>query len=219
MRERSRTGSTATPTCWRAARCWCARPTRSRSSASRAAICRDRAGRTISRPARCAASRCRRACASRTGCPTPIFTPATKATAATTSTSAKPRPADSSARTLIRRLRELTLALYEHGARARRVARHHPGRHQVRVRPHADSGEIILIDEVMTPDSSRYWPRDQYTPGGAQPSFDKQFVRDYLEEIRWNKQPPVPSLPDDGGPADPRQVSRGVSPHHRSRLP
>ena len=57
-------------------------------------------------------------------------------------------------------------------------------------------GEIILIDEVMTPDSSRYWPRDQYTPGGAQPSFDKQFVRDYLEEIRWNKQPPVPSLPE-----------------------
>jgi phosphoribosylaminoimidazole-succinocarboxamide synthase len=53
-----------------------------------------------------------------------------------------------------------------------------------------------LIDEVMTPDSSRYWPKDQYAPGGAQPSFDKQYVRDYLEEIRWNKQPPVPELPD-----------------------
>jgi phosphoribosylaminoimidazole-succinocarboxamide synthase len=50
---------------------------------------------------------------------------------------------------------------------------------------------------VMTPDSSRYWPQDQYAPGGAQASFDKQFVRDYLESIRWNKQPPVPSLPDD----------------------
>jgi len=48
---------------------------------------------------------------------------------------------------------------------------------------------------VMTPDSSRYWPKDQYAPGGPQPSFDKQYVRDYLEEIRWNKQPPVPSLP------------------------
>jgi phosphoribosylaminoimidazole-succinocarboxamide synthase len=49
----------------------------------------------------------------------------------------------------------------------------------------------------MTPDSSRYWPKDTYRPGGAQPSFDKQFVRDYLESIRWNKQPPVPSLPTD----------------------
>ena len=56
---------------------------------------------------------------------------------------------------------------------------------------------IILIDEVLTPDSSRFWPQDTYNPGGAQPSFDKQFVRDYLERIRWNKQPPVPSLPDD----------------------
>jgi phosphoribosylaminoimidazole-succinocarboxamide synthase len=56
---------------------------------------------------------------------------------------------------------------------------------------------IILIDEVLTPDSSRFWPRDGYAPGGAQKSFDKQFVRDYLERIRWNKQPPVPALPDD----------------------
>jgi len=57
--------------------------------------------------------------------------------------------------------------------------------------------EIILIDEVLTPDSSRFWPRASYEPGHGQPSFDKQFVRDYLEEIRWNKQPPVPALPDD----------------------
>ena len=56
---------------------------------------------------------------------------------------------------------------------------------------------IILIDEVLTPDSSRFWPQDVYKPGGAQPSFDKQFVRDYLESIKWNKQPPVPSLPAD----------------------
>ncbi|MGE0359722.1 MAG: phosphoribosylaminoimidazolesuccinocarboxamide synthase [Vicinamibacterales bacterium] len=60
-----------------------------------------------------------------------------------------------------------------------------------------DGGELLLIDEAMTPDSSRYWPADQYAPGGPQPSFDKQYVRDYLESIRWNKQPPVPSLPDD----------------------
>ena len=57
--------------------------------------------------------------------------------------------------------------------------------------------EIVLIDEVLTPDSSRFWPQAQYEPGHGQPSFDKQFVRDYLEEIRWNKQPPVPSLPED----------------------
>ena len=54
---------------------------------------------------------------------------------------------------------------------------------------------LIVIDEMLTPDSSRFWPRDGYRPGGPQPSFDKQFVRDYLERIRWNKQPPVPSLP------------------------
>ena len=61
----------------------------------------------------------------------------------------------------------------------------------------AKADEIILIDEVLTPDSSRFWPRASYEPGHGQPSYDKQFVRDYLEEIRWNKQPPVPSLPDE----------------------
>lgn len=55
--------------------------------------------------------------------------------------------------------------------------------------------KLILIDEVLTPDSSRFWPRDGYSPGKNQPSFDKQFVRDYLESIHWNKQPPVPELP------------------------
>jgi phosphoribosylaminoimidazole-succinocarboxamide synthase len=58
-------------------------------------------------------------------------------------------------------------------------------------------GGIVLADEVLTPDSSRYWPADQYKPGGQQPSFDKQFVRDYLEQIQWNKQAPAPALPDD----------------------
>ena len=56
-------------------------------------------------------------------------------------------------------------------------------------------GEITLCDEVLTPDSSRFWPADQYSPGGPQPSFDKQFVRDYLESIHWNKQAPAPFLP------------------------
>ena len=56
--------------------------------------------------------------------------------------------------------------------------------------------KVILVDEVLTPDSSRFWPKSEYKPGGAQFSFDKQFVRDYLESIKWNKQPPVPNLPD-----------------------
>ena len=59
------------------------------------------------------------------------------------------------------------------------------------------NGEILLADEVLTPDSSRFWPRDGYAPGGVQPSFDKQFVRNYLEEIGWNKQAPAPTLPPD----------------------
>jgi phosphoribosylaminoimidazole-succinocarboxamide synthase len=59
------------------------------------------------------------------------------------------------------------------------------------------NNKIILVDEVLTPDSSRFWPKNAYKPGGAQFSFDKQFVRDYLESIKWNKQPPIPKLPED----------------------
>lgn len=58
------------------------------------------------------------------------------------------------------------------------------------------NGEVTLIDEVLTPDSSRFWPADQYNPGGSQPSYDKQFVRDWLEESGWNKEPPAPQLPE-----------------------
>ncbi len=58
-------------------------------------------------------------------------------------------------------------------------------------------GELILIDEMFTPDSSRFWPAESYRPGTSPPSFDKQFVRDYLEQINWNKQPPAPALPED----------------------
>ena len=58
-------------------------------------------------------------------------------------------------------------------------------------------GELLLADEVLTPDSSRFWPRDRYSPGGPQKSFDKQFVRDYLETLDWDKQPPAPELPAD----------------------
>jgi phosphoribosylaminoimidazole-succinocarboxamide synthase len=58
-------------------------------------------------------------------------------------------------------------------------------------------GELVLIDEVLTPDSSRFWPRETYAPGGAQKSYDKQFVRDYLISIKWDREPPAPVLPDD----------------------
>ena len=58
-------------------------------------------------------------------------------------------------------------------------------------------GKISIVDEMLTPDSSRFWPADQYVPGKSQPSFDKQFVRDYLEKVGWNKQPPGPELPAD----------------------
>jgi phosphoribosylaminoimidazole-succinocarboxamide synthase len=61
----------------------------------------------------------------------------------------------------------------------------------------ASPGKLILIDEVLTPDSSRFWPADQYAPGQGQPSFDKQFVRDYLETLAWDKTPPGPKLPED----------------------
>lgn len=60
-----------------------------------------------------------------------------------------------------------------------------------------ESGELMLIDEMLTPDSSRFWPAESYKPGGPQASFDKQYVRDYLEAIKWNKEPPAPVLPDE----------------------
>jgi phosphoribosylaminoimidazole-succinocarboxamide synthase len=60
-----------------------------------------------------------------------------------------------------------------------------------------DSNELILIDELLTPDSSRFWPKDEYKPGGPQRSFDKQFVRDYLISIGWDQKSPAPSLPED----------------------
>ena len=75
---------------------------------------------------------------------------------------------------------------------------------------------LLLIDEVMTPDSSRFWPADAWQPGGPQPSFDKQFVRDYLESIRWNKQPPVPSLPEDVVAKTRAKVPRRAPPPHRT---
>jgi phosphoribosylaminoimidazole-succinocarboxamide synthase len=127
--------------------------------------------------------------------PEPIFTPATKAASGHDVNISEDEAARLFGTELVARLRELTLALYDHG-----VA-HAESRGIILADTKFEfgqlpSGEVILIDEVMTPDSSRYWPRDRYAPGGPQPSFDKQYVRDYLEQIHWNKQPPVPSLPE-----------------------
>ncbi len=90
-------------------------------------------------------------------------------------------------------LRELSLTIY------RKAAGHAESRGLILADTKFEFGrvgsEILLADEVLTPDSSRFWPRDGYQPGGAQPSYDKQFVRDYLERIGWNKQAPAPALP------------------------
>jgi phosphoribosylaminoimidazole-succinocarboxamide synthase len=128
--------------------------------------------------------------------PQPIFTPATKAASGHDINISEDEAGRIVGEALVTRLRDLTLTLYAFGAA------HAESRGIILADTKFEFGltgndEIFLIDEVMTPDSSRYWPSDQYTPGQAQPSFDKQFVRDYLERIRWNKQPPVPSLPDD----------------------
>jgi phosphoribosylaminoimidazole-succinocarboxamide synthase len=128
--------------------------------------------------------------------PEPIFTPATKATTGHDINVSEAEAARLVGESLVQRLRVLTLDLYRVGAA------HAESRGIILADTKfefglTDTNEIILIDEVLTPDSSRYWPKDQYAPGGPQPSFDKQYVRDYLEEIRWNKQPPVPSLPED----------------------
>ena len=93
----------------------------------------------------------------------------------------------------MQRLRDLTLAIYH------KASAYAEERGLILADTKFEFGSaaegIILADEVLTPDSSRFWPRDQYAPGGPQPSFDKQFVRDYLESIRWNKQAPAPALP------------------------
>ena len=132
--------------------------------------------------------------------PEPIFTPATKAETGHDINISEEEAGRIVGRETIEKLRGLTLRLYSRGA----AHAEHRGIIVAdtkfefgRLASGPQAGEIILIDEVLTPDSSRFWPRDLYAAGGPQPSFDKQFVRDYLEAIRWNKQPPVPGLPDD----------------------
>ena len=128
--------------------------------------------------------------------PEPIFTPATKATSGHDVNISEAQAAELIGAPLLARLRSFTLALYARGVEHAETCGIVLADTKFEFGLTSD-GQILLIDEVMTPDSSRYWPKDQYSPGGPQPSFDKQFVRDYLEQIHWNKQPPVPSLPED----------------------
>ena len=93
------------------------------------------------------------------------------------------------------RLKELTLTLYEFAA-ARALERGIVLA-DTKFEFGFAEGELILIDEVLTPDSSRFWPADRYEPGHAQPSFDKQYVRDWLDATGWDHEPPPPDLPDD----------------------
>lgn len=127
--------------------------------------------------------------------PEPIFTPSTKAATGHDENISFEEAVSRIGRPLAERLRETSLALY------RRAAAHAAERGILVADTKFEFGllgrELIWIDEALTPDSSRFWPAGQYSPGRAQPSFDKQFVRDYLERIGWNKQPPAPELPPD----------------------
>ena len=125
--------------------------------------------------------------------PEPIFTPSTKATEGHDENITLEQASELVGEGLAQRLKELTLSLYEFGvdlASERGIIL-------------ADTkfefgfvdGELILVDEVLTPDSSRFWPADRYQPGGPQPSFDKQYVRDWLDASGWDHEPPPPELP------------------------
>jgi phosphoribosylaminoimidazole-succinocarboxamide synthase len=126
--------------------------------------------------------------------PEPLFTPATKATSGHDENISFEQMIDLVGKGTAERLKVYTLNVYQRAvtyaaARGILIA-------DTKLEFGLHAGEIILIDELLTPDSSRFWPAAEYTPGKAQKSFDKQFVRDYLEASRWNKQPPAPALPD-----------------------
>src|SRR6185437_11989550 len=130
--------------------------------------------------------------------PEPIFTPATKAEIGEHDENVDfERAAEIVGdRGLMEELRRLSLAVY------RRAAEHAEREGIVLADTKfefgsAPGGEIVLADEVLTPDSSRFWPRDTYAPGGTQPSFDKQYVRDWLDESGWDHSPPGPELPEE----------------------
>ena len=127
--------------------------------------------------------------------PEPIFTPATKATSGHDENISFAEMVKRAGRELSEKLREMSLRIYQTAAgyAAKRgiiIA-------DTKFEFGNTASGIVLGDEVLTPDSSRFWPAGKYQPGRAQDSYDKQYVRDYLESIRWNKQPPAPALPDE----------------------
>jgi phosphoribosylaminoimidazole-succinocarboxamide synthase len=127
--------------------------------------------------------------------PEPIFTPATKALSGHDENISFEEMVKRTGSELAEKLRDLTLTIYK------KAADYAAGRGIIIADTKFEFGQteqgIILADEVLTPDSSRFWPADRYQPGRAQESYDKQFVRDYLETIKWNKQTPAPALPED----------------------
>jgi phosphoribosylaminoimidazole-succinocarboxamide synthase len=127
--------------------------------------------------------------------PEPIFTPATKAQTGHDMNVPFEHVVDLVGTELAGQLRKLTLMIYG------KAADHARERGIILADTKFEFGfvgdTLVLADEVLTPDSSRWWPADAYAPGGPQLSFDKQFVRDYLETLDWNKQPPAPPLPED----------------------
>ena len=127
--------------------------------------------------------------------PEPLFTPATKALTGHDENISRAELANRAGDELAQTLERLSLSLYRFGAE--RALERGLILADTKFEFGLLDGQVILIDEVLTPDSSRFWDREQYHPGGPQPSFDKQYVRDYLEQIGWNKQPPAPSLPDE----------------------
>jgi phosphoribosylaminoimidazole-succinocarboxamide synthase len=133
--------------------------------------------------------------------PRPIFTPATKEQSGHDINITEAQAGDLIGHGLLARVRDLTLQLYAEGSAYAEtvgiIVADTKFEFGLLPGPGKPEDRVVLIDEALTPDSSRFWPRDGYAAGGPQPSFDKQYVRDYLEAIHWNKQPPVPSLPDD----------------------
>jgi phosphoribosylaminoimidazole-succinocarboxamide synthase len=127
--------------------------------------------------------------------PEPIFTPATKAATGHDENISFEQAAALIGKELAVRVRAVSIEIY------RRAAAHAEPRGVILADTKFEFGllkdELIWIDEALTPDSSRFWPAALYNPGGPQPSFDKQFVRDYLERMRWPKTPPGPELPDE----------------------
>ena len=127
--------------------------------------------------------------------PEPIFTPATKAVSGHDENISFHDMCKRTGTELAEQLRDLSISIYKN------AADYAAGRGIIIADTKFEFGHtaqgLILADEVLTPDSSRFWPADKYQPGRAQESYDKQFVRDYLETIKWNKQPPAPSLPED----------------------